>query len=217
VLTRATRDLAGGRHALHERLEGLRTLGASSSGIELPDLVELRRFSPAGLVLGLGTLVALGVFLSDVGDPSQVWHVVRHAHWSWITVALVLSFASNVGFALGLQGTVPIALPMWPTTELQVAMSYSNLAVPGVGGLGMQVRFLQRLGVDLPSALAAGGILSSVGSLAAALVLFALALAFDPTHVDLGLLPTSGLTELTVIVGAIVAISSVLVLGIGRL
>ena len=46
-------------------------------------------------------------------------------------------------------------------------MSFSNLAVPAIGGQGMQVRFLQKLGVDLPSAVAAGGVLSGFGALVA--------------------------------------------------
>src|SRR6202035_3611860 len=70
----------------------------------------------------------------------------------------------------------PLRLPLWPTTELQVAMSFSNLAVPGIGGTGMQVRYLQKQGVDLPSAIAAGGLLATVGNLVAAVGLFGLAL-----------------------------------------
>ena len=61
-------------------------------------------------------------------------------------------------------GTVPIRLPLGPTVELQVAMSFSNLAIPAVGGLGVQVRYLQKQGVDLPSAVAAGGVLNSAAA-----------------------------------------------------
>jgi uncharacterized membrane protein YbhN (UPF0104 family) len=70
----------------------------------------------------------------------------------------------------------------------------------------MQVRFLQKLGVDLGAAVAAGGVLSAFGGLVAALGLFALALLVEPAHVDLSLIPTNGLLLATLLaVGAVLA------------
>lgn len=167
--------------------------------------------------MAVGTLVAAGVLLSDVGDPTTLWSTLRHADASWVFVALVLSFASNIGFALGLQGTVPLRLPLWPTTELQVAMSFSNLAIPGIGGTGLQVRFLQKQGVDLPSAIAAGGLLATMGNLVAAIALFGLAIVVEPADVDLSLLPTGGLAELTLGVGAGLFLAAAIIGGIPRI
>ena len=88
-------------------------------------------------------------------------------------------------------------------------MSFSNLAVPGIGGQGMQVRFLQKLGVDLPSAVAAGGVLSGFGGLVAAFGCFGVALLVEPAHVDLSLIPTNGLLLLLVVVAALMVLASV--------
>jgi glycosyltransferase 2 family protein len=112
---------------------------------------------------------------------------------------------------------VPLRLPIVPTTELQVAMSFSNLAVPGIGGTGLQVRFLQKQGVDLSAAVAAGGLLSTLGNLAAALLLFVLALVVEPARVNLSLLPTSGLAEFTLYSGTAVAVVTAIIAGIPRL
>ena len=49
---------------------------------------------------------------------------------------------------------------------LQSSMSFSNLAVPVAADAAMQVRFLQRHGLDLTSAVATGGVLSTVSELA---------------------------------------------------
>jgi uncharacterized membrane protein YbhN (UPF0104 family) len=81
----------------------------------------------------------------------------------------------------------------------------------------MQVRFLEKMGVDLTTAIAAGGLLSAAGNLAAALGLFMLATVIEPAHADLSLLPTSGLIELTVIVVAAVTIASLIVVAVPRL
>src|SRR4029078_4634960 len=122
-----------------------------------------------------------------------VWNAFRHAQWTWIVVALALSFASNLGYAIALQGTVPVRLPLWRTTELQLGMSFTNLAIPGVAGLAMQVRYLQRQGVDLSSAVAAGGLLSTVGNLAVAIGLFVLSVTIAPAHAQFGVVRASGL------------------------
>jgi undecaprenyl-diphosphatase len=218
ALTRRTRQLAGpGRRALQDRLDRLRDLGAGKLGTAPPELTQLRRISAGSLGLAVGTLVAAVVLLAEVGDPAEVWDAFSHAQWQWIAVALALSFASNIGYAIALQGTVPVRLPLWRTTELQVGMSFTNLAIPGVGGLAMQVRYLQRQGVDLGSAVAAGGLLSTVGNLVVAIGLFAISVAIAPAHVDLTLLPTSGLAELLVIVLALVAVTAGAVVGIPRL
>ena len=217
VLTRATRQQLAARHGqLRTYLGRLRATAGEVLGVEPPEPVQLQRIRGSSLALAIGTLIAAGVLLGDVGEPSMVLHTFRHADWSWITLAFLASFASNIGFALGLQGTVPLRLPLWPTTELQVAMSFSNLAVPGIGGTGMQVRYLQKQGIDLSSAVAAGGLLSTIGNLAAAIVLFALALAVEPAHVDLSLLPTSGLAELTLYTVAAIGVAAAVIGGVPR-
>jgi len=135
---------------------------------------------------------------------------MQGADWGWLALAIVVAFAANVAYAVALQGTVRTRLPLGPTTELQVAMSFSNLAVPAIGGQGMQVRFLQKLGVDLPSAVAAGGVLSGFGALVAAFGCFAVALVVEPARVDLSLIPTNGLLLLLLAVAALVVVVSAL-------
>jgi glycosyltransferase 2 family protein len=218
VLTRETRQhLGAGPGTVRTRLNRLRDTTGDTLGVETPELVQLQRVSGTNLALAVGTLVAAAVLLIDVGDPTDVWSTLQHANWSWLALAMILSLASNIGFAMGLQGTVAMRLPIWPTTELQVAMSFSNLAVPGIGGTGMQVRYLQKQGVDLSSAVASGGLLSTIGNLAAAVVLFGLALAIEPAHVNLSLLPTSGLAELTLATAAVVGVAAAVVGGIPRI
>ncbi|HEY5165545.1 MAG TPA: hypothetical protein VIJ44_06305, partial [Acidimicrobiia bacterium] len=218
VLPRRARHLLGvGHGTARQRLTQLRAVAGAVLDVEAPELVQLQRISGTSLAMAVGTLVAATVLLADVGDPTDVFGTFQHANGSWILVAFVLSFASNIGFAMGLQGTVPLRLPLWPTTELQVAMSFSNLAVPGIGGTGMQVRYLQKQGVDLPSAIAAGGLLATVGNLVAAVGLFALAIAVEPAHVNLALLPTSGLAELTLAAAAAVCVAAAVIGGIPRI
>jgi uncharacterized membrane protein YbhN (UPF0104 family)/tRNA A-37 threonylcarbamoyl transferase component Bud32 len=207
ALAPATRAMcARGRRRLVDHLDELRNEGARALAIEPPRLEQLRRISSTNAIMAIGGLVAVAFLLADVGDPGSVWATLRTADWSWLGLALALSLVANVAYAVALQGTVRVRLPVVETTEVQLGMSFSNLAVPAIGGQGMQVRFLQKLGVDLGAAVAAGGVLSAFGGLVAALGLFALALLVEPAHVDLSLIPTNGLLLATLLaVGAVLA------------
>jgi undecaprenyl-diphosphatase len=211
ALSPSTRKLTGaGRRRFADQLSLLRTEAASAIGIDVPEPEQIRRITPTGAAMALGAFVAVGALLVDVGDPVDVVNTMRNADWGWLLLAIAVAFAANVAYAIALQGTVRTRLPLGPTTELQVAMSFSNLAIPAIGGQGMQVRFLQKLGVDLPSAVAAGGVLSGFGGLVAALGCFAVALVVEPARVDLSLIPTDGLLLLLLIATGLLVVASAL-------
>ena len=167
--------------------------------------------------MAVGTLIAAAALLGQVGSPSHVWETLKHAEWAWVVLAFALSMATNMGTAFALMGTVPIRLPLGPTTELQVAMGFSNLAIPAIGGTAMQIRFLQKRGIDLGSAIAAGGLLSTVANIATQIGLFAVALWLAPNDVHLGNIPTSGLPEVLLIAALVLGVLAAAILGIPRL
>ena len=111
--------------------------------------IQIRRISATGAAMALGALsVAVGALLVDVGDPVDVVDTMQRADWGWLALAIVVAFAANVAYAVALKGPCAPDCRSVPRRSSQVAMSFSNLAVPAIGGQGMQVRFLQRLGVD---------------------------------------------------------------------
>ncbi len=218
VFNSTTHGFAGDRRrALVELLDRLRNAGAKAVGIEPPEPTHLHRISLTSAAMAMGALVAVAVLLASIGDPVAVGETLRSADWPWIALALVLSLWSNVAYAIGLQGTVPVRLPLLATTEVELGMSFSNLAIPGIGGQAMQVRFLQKVGVDLSAAVAAGGILSAAGALVASAGLFVIALTLEPARVDLSLIPTGGLLLSTLILVVVVALISALVALVPRL
>jgi undecaprenyl-diphosphatase len=216
ALSRQTR-VAASHKELTERLNALRRLGAAAAGCEEPQLFELHRVSRTNLLLSVGALVAVFGLLSQIGDPDALVHALGNAQWEWVLLAFALSMATNVAFAVALLGTVPTRLPLGPTTELQVAMSFSNLAIPGVGGTAVQVRFLQKQGVDLASAVAAGGLLSQAASIVTQLALFGLAVWLAPNRLRLGSLNGTGLLRFLVIAALVLGVVAAAVLGVPRL
>lgn len=218
ALSRETRVAAAqSRKVLHDRLEQLRKLCAAAIGCDEPKLEQLRRISTTNLLLAVGTLIAAFALLSQVGNPSQLVDAITRANAGWLLVAFALSMATNVGFAIALQGTVPNRLPPGATTELQVAMSFSNLAIPAVGGTGFQIRFLQKQGVDLTAAIAAGGLLSTAAMVVTQLALFGLAVWLAPNKLQLGNLDAAGILQALLIVVLALGVAAAAILGIPRL
>jgi uncharacterized membrane protein YbhN (UPF0104 family) len=168
-------------------------------------------------MMAVGTLFAISVLLSQVGDPQTLWDTVTSANLAWLTLAMLISFGTNCATAIALMGTVPIALPLWRTSELQLSMSFSNLAIPAVGGMAAQIRFLQKQGVDLASAVASGGLLINVGNILANTVLLLIAIALSPNTFRAQSIPVSAIVQVVVLAIIVLAVAAGLAFGIPRL
>jgi uncharacterized membrane protein YbhN (UPF0104 family) len=90
-------------------------------------------------------------------------------------------------------------------------MSFSNLAVPAVGGLATQVRFLQKQGVDLASAVAAGVVLSTGANISTYLALFAVALVLSPATIDTSQIPVSSMVSVLLVVLVVLILVGVVI------
>src|SRR4029453_13358552 len=141
-----------------------------------------------------------------VGDPQTFYDTIKDADWVWLAVAMVLSLLTNFCTALALLGTGPVPPPPGRTAEPQLSMSFSNLAVPAVGGMAAQIRFLQRQGVDLASAVASGGLLINVGNIVAQVILLVFAIALSPTSIKTGKIPTDSIVEVVLIAIVVIVI-----------
>ena len=202
---------------VHQSLDGLRQSAADAGGVEPPAVAQLQRFRTSSVILAASSLVAIAVLLDQVGHPSQVWDAARDARWGWAALALAISLATNIPYAVALMGTLSLRLPLWPTTELQLGMSFSNLAIPMIGGTGFQIRFLQRQGADLPAAVVAGGVLSTAGAVLTQVPMLALAVWLSPDKLHLGRIPVSGILKLVVLVVLLLGIASAVGFGIPQL
>ena len=219
AISRETRAALGAkRKEVSTALTDLRTLAATTAGVEEPQLQELHRVSGSNLALAIGTLIAVFVMLGQLGSPQELWDTLQTANWWYVVLAFVLSMLTNIGYAIALMGCIPRRLPLWPTIETQVAMSFSNLAIPAVGGIAVQIRFLQKQGVDLASAVAAGGLLSTVGNVVVQIILFLVALWLAPSELpsftDVNANEVAKLALLVFLVGGVAV---ALILGIPRL
>jgi glycosyltransferase 2 family protein len=209
VMTSATRDtLDGGA------LEELRDAGAQLLGRDAPELRQLYRVHPRSLVMAVGALLAVGFLLSRIGDPVEFWASVRDASWEFVAVAFVLGMLTDAAFALAFLGTVPTRVGLWPSVLLQSSMSFSNLAVPVAADAAMQIRFLQRQGFDLTSAVATGGVLSTVSEVVVQVGLLFLAIWLAPDKIDFGNIDTDQIVVIALIAVFLIGVAIAVVFSI---
>jgi undecaprenyl-diphosphatase len=152
-----------------------------------------------------------------VGSPQELWDTIKNADFFWLVIAMIISLLTNFATALALMGTVPINLPLIRTAELQLSMSFSNLAVPAIGGMAAQIRFLQKQGVDLASAVASGGLLINVGNIVAQVMLLGVAILLSPTAIHVEPIDTQKVVTLALAVIVVLILAVGLILGIPKL
>jgi uncharacterized membrane protein YbhN (UPF0104 family)/tRNA A-37 threonylcarbamoyl transferase component Bud32 len=158
ALTPHLRDLARSHEV---GLKDLREQAAKATGQEVPAIVPLRRMRPRDLVLTVMIGIAAYLLISQLARIgfSTIGHELRRAEVAWIVVGLILAQLTFVAGGVSVRGAVPTPLPLLPCVVLQSAIKFINLTVPSSAGrIGINIRFLQRMGAPTPEAVAAGAV-----------------------------------------------------------
>jgi uncharacterized membrane protein YbhN (UPF0104 family) len=147
------------------------------------DVVELRTRWGRRLRLLAAAAVSLSVAALAVANRSSISSggaSLAGADLEWLAFALALTTAVWVAGTAAQLGAVPIRPPLSQLFAVQIAASVVNQVVPGsVGGMAVNVRYLQRSGMSRPAALAAVG-LNSVATMVTHLALIAAVWALAP-------------------------------------
>jgi undecaprenyl-diphosphatase len=167
ALSAATR-----KQASKAMLGELRSQIAAVTGAEPLPLERLIRVRPRTLMMitvGVGAFYLLLPQLADVGDS---FTALRHANFAWIAVCIVMSLATYIASAIGQAGGVPGHLPFLPNVGAQAASSFVNRVTPAnVGGMALNVRFMQKVGIDPPVAVTGMGLNVLAGAIVHAVLL----------------------------------------------
>ena len=158
ALTPHLRDLA----RTHEvGLGKLRAAAAAATGTAEPKIAPLHRVRLKD-VLTMAALVvaayAIITRLAEIGFDT-IGRELGEADLAWVAVALLLAQSAFVGSGISVRGAVLTPLALLPCIVLQSAIKFINLTVPSSAGrIGMNLRFLQQMGVPRAQALAAGAV-----------------------------------------------------------
>jgi undecaprenyl-diphosphatase len=155
--TRAAIKASGGLDQLREEVQRV-------TGIDAVHIAELERIKLRTVVTIAMTAVALWTLIPQLVGVSAVWGELRNVNWWWAAAALGLSVVTYIGAAVALDGSVPEQLPIVPNIGIQMATSFVAVAAPG-GALALTARFLQKRGLDTPTAVAAVGVDTVAGGI----------------------------------------------------
>jgi glycosyltransferase 2 family protein len=155
VLVRST------RHAVRRRRDLLpdlrkRLLAAEPARDVAP--VRLERIPPRTLVTLIASAAAVYLLAGELAKAS-LGSILKSADWRWGAVALGLSAVTYVGAALSVSGWVSERLSFVRTLLVQLASSFVTLVTPAaVGGVALNIRYLQRRKIPAPVAVASVGV-----------------------------------------------------------
>jgi uncharacterized membrane protein YbhN (UPF0104 family)/tRNA A-37 threonylcarbamoyl transferase component Bud32 len=218
ALTPHVRDIA----RQHEvALKDLRVAAAAAAGKEEPpEIAPMRRVRPKDLALTALLIVAAYLLISKLAEIGfhTIADEVSKADPAWVVVALIVAQTALIGSGISVRGAVATPLPLLPCIVLQSAIKFINLTVPSSAGrIGMNLRFLQRMGVPRAEALAAGAV-DDLSETFVQLALLLLTLPFVRVAVDTsqfhGTAPDS---RLVAAIAVAVVVSVALVLAVPRL
>ncbi|WP_139177764.1 lysylphosphatidylglycerol synthase transmembrane domain-containing protein [Ruania alba] len=173
--------------------------------------IQLARFT-ARTVITLTVAVVAGWVVLTTLNFEQIADVVADANPAWMIVAFGLGLLTYLGSAMGLVALSPDRLGLWRTILVQVAASVITLVAPaGVGPAALNLRFMQKRGVQTPVALATVALLQVSQFVTTVLLLLAIALLTGSSSA-LQQLPSGAvlvvLGVILVLAGAVFAIGS---------
>jgi uncharacterized membrane protein YbhN (UPF0104 family) len=128
-------------------------------GVQHVEYAELDRVSRQTVIM----LVALGLatyfLVPQLADLPGIIDEIGEANWWWTPLVVLFSGLTYLAAAMALAGAVPQRLPAGPMVAASVGSSFaSKLAPAGLGGMALNVRFLQKQGVDKAVAVSAVGL-----------------------------------------------------------
>jgi undecaprenyl-diphosphatase len=157
-------------------LEETRTEVIAQTGIDEIELVPLQRVKPRTVITLVIIAALTWVLIPQISEVPELLGEIREADLRFAGLALVFSLLTYVGAAVALNASVPIRLSVSRTTLVTLAGSFVNRISPvKVGGMALNVRYLQKAGLETTVAGSSIGLQSLVGLVThlALLVVFA--------------------------------------------
>lgn len=144
--------------AKHDTLKAIAEEIGKLTSTPVPAPVPLSRVQPMTVLTLVGLALAIHFLLPQVGELRQTVAAFRGVQWDWLLVAWAGAFSTYLAAALALTGAVSHPLALGRTALVQLAGSAMNRVTPkGLGGLSLLERYLERSGLDRPTAVSALG------------------------------------------------------------
>ncbi len=145
-------------------LEELQREVIERCGIDDVDFVALERANRNTIITIVALVLATYFLFPQLADLPGIIDQIGEANWAWIPLILLASVSTYVAATMSIAGSVPPRLPAGPLFMASVGSSFaSKLAPAGLGGMALNVRFLQKQGVDQAVAVSGVGLNTIAG------------------------------------------------------
>jgi len=126
------------------------------TGVTEPQFARIERVSPRTLAAGAMLGVATYLLAPQLANLPGMLAAIRGVDPVWLPAVLLASVATYVGAGLGLAGGTPGRIPVSEAAEVALASSFvATFTPPGIGPIGINVRYLQKRGFGTPVAISA--------------------------------------------------------------
>jgi uncharacterized protein (TIRG00374 family) len=134
--------------------------------LEHVELAHLERVSPRKLLLTVMLFAAVWFLIPQLTELPRIMSQLKEADWIWAVPAIVFSMLTYVGAAMALASSVTERLSVAKTTLVTLGGSFVNRISPAkIGGIALNLRYLQKQGIDTAVATASIGLYQLVGFL----------------------------------------------------
>jgi len=180
------------RNCRFVRLEVQRQAKVRSLAAQTLRARPMTRFWIRVLLYMAGAAFAAKLLLPQMGGLTQTWSVLRAVRWGWLATGLLVVPLVYLAAAMALAGSVNHPLGIRRTALVQLAGSFVNKLAPrGLGGMGVNERYLVRSGVDRPVAVAGIALNMAAGFVVHVISLMAVSLLLGWRGVQKITLPSS--------------------------
>lgn len=149
-----TRETRAALKSVEDGTKPLRDELARVTGIAEPTLAKVERLKPQYLVMGGALAVAIYFLLPQFADFPRMVEAIRDADWRYVPAVLLASLVTYLGVGMSLAGATPGRVSAGEFGALSFSSSFvATFAPPGVGHIGLNIRYLQKRGFGGPIAL----------------------------------------------------------------
>lgn len=133
-------------------------------GVDDVAFVPLERASRTMIITVAALALATYFLFPQFADLPGIVDQVRAANWAWTPLIILTSICTYLAASMSLAGAITQHLPIGPLLTANVASSFtSKLAPAGLGGMALNIRFLQKQGVARAAAVTGTGLNTIAG------------------------------------------------------
>jgi undecaprenyl-diphosphatase len=145
------------RSARRKDLQAVTARSSDPTEVDEAELEPLQRISRKTVVTLVVLAGATWFLLPQFADLPEIFDQVRDADWTWLPAVLAAATITFLGATLSLSGAIVQHVRLRPLFITQVGSAFASKVAPAsIGGMALNIRFLERQGV--PRTIAVSGV-----------------------------------------------------------